>query len=73
MDKPTHVYVARQSCGCVVGLVSDLRDKFTGQSVSEFIADGCTVDRVTWDDYKNKVSVEPGFMDCQHGQLALPM
>lgn len=71
--KPTHVYVGRKECGCVVGLVTDRRDKDTGQGVSDFIADGLIVDRVDWSTYKDKISLEETFMNCPHGQLALPI
>lgn len=40
-SKPDFVYVARNHpCGCVTGLVNDGCDKFTAESVAEFIADG---------------------------------
>lgn len=70
-QKPTHVYVARKECGCCIGLVTDLADKSTGEAVAEFISSGLTVDRVAWADYADKVRHEPGFMNCQHGQLSL--
>lgn len=70
-QKPTHVYVARKDCGCVVGLVSDLRDKSTGDHVSEFIADGLAVTREDWQTYAEKISKESGFMNCTHGQQRL--
>jgi len=71
--KPTHVYVGRKDCGCCVGLITDRRDKDTGDSVSEFIADGLTVDRVDWRTYTEKISKEPTFMNCPHGQIAMPI
>ena len=70
---PTHVYVARKACGCCIGLATDLGDKWTAEAVAEFISSGLTVDRIAWADYKEKVSVEETFMDCPHGQMALPI
>ena len=72
-SKPTHVYVARTECGCVVGLVTDMRNKSTGEHVAEFIADGLAVNRVDWLTYQNKICKEQTFMNCPHGQLALPI
>lgn len=70
-QKPEYVYVARNPCGCVSGLVNDDRDKFTADSVAGFISDGRTVDRVAWDVYVNEVAREPTFFKCNHGQLRL--
>jgi hypothetical protein len=72
-EKPTHVYVGRKECGCVIALATDMRDKHTGDNVAEFISDGLTVDRVDWETYKEKISLEETFMKCPHGQLALPI
>lgn len=69
-NKPTHVYIARKECGCCVGLVTDLRNKSTGQSVGEFIGDGLTVDRVDWKTYQ-EICKEETFMTCPHGQMTL--
>ena len=70
-EKPTHVYVARKDCGCVIGLVTDMRDKRTGKHVAEFIADGLVVTREDWRTYRNTISKEETFMNCPHGQLSL--
>lgn len=69
--KPTHVYVARKDCGCVIGLVTDLRDKSTGEGVAEFIGDGYTVSREDWQTYKDRICKEETFMACPHGQMSL--
>jgi hypothetical protein len=69
--RPTHVYVARKDCGCVIGLVADLRDKSTGEHVSEFIGDGLIVERCDWMTYTNEVCKEETFMKCPHIQLTM--
>lgn len=67
------VYVGRvEQCRCVVAVVTDNHDKFTGESVAAFIADGLIVERLSWDDYK-KMADEDTFFNCTHGQLALPL
>ena len=74
MDKhqrPSHVYVARESCGCVVGVVNDGLGKFTAKAVAEWITDGLAVQRETFEDYRARICKEPGFMDCPHGQQQL--
>ena len=70
-EKPTHVFVARKDCGCVVGLVTDTRDKRTGKHVAEFIAAGLAVTREDWRTYRDIISQEDTFMQCPHGQLSL--
>lgn len=48
--KATHVYVGtKPGCGCAVALSVDMpgKEKATGQLVSEFIADGLLVERVS--------------------------
>ena len=47
-QKPTHDYVARLKCGCIVALVADVPgfEKETAKSVAELIRDGCAVERV---------------------------
>jgi hypothetical protein len=68
---PTHVYVARKLCGCVVGLVTDLGDKQTGKHVAEFIGSGLAVNRHDWATYREKIALELTFMACPHGQSAM--
>ena len=36
------------------------------QAVAEFIASGRTIERVSFEDYKEKLSREKTFMNCQH-------
>lgn len=43
---PSHDYVGRKPCGCVVAIVADLGDKETGQNVAELIKDGLIIDRL---------------------------
>lgn len=66
-------YVARkQPCGCVVGLVSDYADKQTGQYVAEFIAEGCSIERVDMETYRT-ICNDPGFMNCPHTAKTFPV
>jgi hypothetical protein len=62
--KLTHTYVGRDKGGCVVMLISDQGDEWTGQVVGEAIADGLTIERVDWETYVNVISKEPTFMKC---------
>lgn len=73
VTKPTHAYIARRSCGCVVGVVTDYQDKSTGEAVGEWIADGLAIERVDWNTYRNKIANEKTFLSCPHGQLTLPI
>jgi hypothetical protein len=66
--KPEKIYVARKVCGCCVGICNDYGDKATGKMVAEFIAEGLTVTNVTWQEYVERVSNEPTFMKCSHGE-----
>lgn len=47
-QRPTHSYIGRAACGCVVAVVSDTRDNLRGvaNAVAEFIRDGLIVERV---------------------------
>jgi len=60
------VYIGRKACGCCVAVMTDLGDKMTGQAVSEFIQEGLTVERVTFEEYRTQIVNEPGFMGCHH-------
>jgi len=63
------VYVGREpKCGCAVGIITDNGDEDTGQCVTEFIADGLIISRVSWQEYVEKVSEEKTFMACPHAQ-----
>ena len=71
-----HVYVGRAPCGCVRAITSDHGDKETGQSVAEFIAEGLTIERVAFEDYRELISQEATFLACPHDnadQLSLPL
>jgi hypothetical protein len=65
LHKPTGVYIGRLECGCCVALASDYGDRGTADAVREFILDGLTVSRITWEEYQ-KVAQEPGFLGCEH-------
>lgn len=64
---PTHVYIGREPCGCCTTVISDLPgcEKHTADQVYRTMRRGCTIERVTWSDYRERVSQEPGFMNCQ--------
>ena len=66
------VYIGREHCGCAVGVVTDLGDKFTADSVAGFIEDGLIVNRASWSAYR-QIAKEETFKACphRHGQLTL--
>ena len=49
--KPTHDYVGRAPCGCVVTLIADIPglEKDTGRDVGAMIAKGITIERIPRD------------------------
>lgn len=68
---PKYVYVARrEECGCVVGVVADIRKEEclseTAKSVAGFIRSGYIVERCEYGQYRAVVCNEPGFMQCGH-------
>ena len=67
-ERPTHAYIGRKPCGCVMAVASDTGDA----SMFDFLADatrrGLRFDHVTWDEY-HEICNEPTFMACNHGQL----
>ena len=67
MPNPTHAYLGRLPCGCCVGVITDLGDEGTAESVAEFIRGGMYVERVTWDTYRFIAHNELTFMNCPHG------
>lgn len=71
MNKPTHVYIARNDCGCCIGVAVDLRNRNTGKSVGGFISDGLYIERVDWETYREKIQKEKTFLSCPHGQSTL--
>jgi hypothetical protein len=62
--KPTHCYIGRAWCGCVLAITTDRGDKHTAQSVAEFIKDGMTVERIPYFDGRLDAIVN---FDCKHG------
>lgn len=71
--EPTHVYLARRPCGCVIGVTVDMADKATGRHVAEFIASGYAVERVDFERYRAAVVHEAGFLKsvCPHQAATL--
>ena len=67
---PAFVYIARDPCGCVFGVVTDYQDAQTGKVVANFIGSGGTVQRHSWAEYK-EIAKEETFLDCPHGQLRM--
>lgn len=51
--KPTHDYIGRKKCGCVVAAVVDMPgfEKETAKTVAEFIRDGLTIERIALVDF----------------------
>jgi hypothetical protein len=46
INKPTHSYIGRKLCGCVVAVCVDAGDTITANEVAEFIKSGLKVERV---------------------------
>ncbi len=59
----SHVYLAYKSCGCMVGAATDCGDKETAAYVANFIKSGCTVQRMTFEDYRKTA----GPLGCKCG------
>ena len=61
----THAYIGIKACGCVQAVVVDdpKYPKDTARSVSDFIKDGLTVERVTMAVMREKLKTK-----CQHEQ-----
>jgi len=70
MKQPEYVYIGRLPCNCCVGVVNDDPDdkEFTAESVADFLKDGLRVERLSFEEYRRKVTKEKGFMNCYHGQ-----
>lgn len=70
MDHPTHAYIGRKpGCHCVDAIVSDRGTAHTGEMVSEYIIQaGLELERIAWEDYSERVSKEPSYMNCPHEQ-----
>ena len=49
--------------------VKNLRPK----ALHLLIADGLVIERVTWEDYKTRISKEPTFMDCPHADQQMSL
>lgn len=51
IPKPTHDYIGRAPCGCVVILIADIPglEKDTGHDVGQAIAKGITIERIQRD------------------------
>lgn len=69
LEKCTHCYVGRKTCGCVMAVVVDEPDrpKDTARSVAEFIKDGLSISRMLIEDFRNDKSIT--FM-CTHSEAA---
>lgn len=63
IPKPTHEYIGKKWCGCIVAMTADLPQfsKHTAKSVAEMISDGLTVERVPFGS-SNVI------WDCPHGE-----
>lgn len=65
-------YIGRRPCGCVMAITTDNRGKDTARAVAEMIENGATVNRHSWNEYK-EISKEETFLACPHGQLTLTL
>lgn len=71
--RPTHDYIAKKKCGCVIAICYDLGDKDTARDVANWIKNGLTVDRVPMSEAVDLLKA--GF-ECKHpaeGQLTLEL
>lgn len=67
----THVYVGRKPCGCIDCAATDLGDKWTGDSVRDFIKSGRAVERLSLEQYRgatfgckcNKLPVQASLLE----------
>lgn len=66
MSSPGFNYVGRLPCGCVIMIHTDNADRGTARMVAEVIEDGGYVERVSDEEYRDKIRHEPGFMHCIH-------
>lgn len=71
MKRPTHDWVARKSCGCVVAITYDMQDQDddgdTTLTVGAWVRDGYTVERMPVHD-----AVALLMTDCPHTPAAAP-
>jgi len=66
--KPTHVYIGRRPCGCIVAISSYapwMRES-TECAVADMIHDGEIVECMTWAEYQAN---KPALQDCPHGEV----
>lgn len=66
--KPTHVYIGRRPCGCVVAVVAYapwMRES-AEWAVADMIHDGQIVESMTWAEYQEK---QIKLQDCPHGEV----
>jgi len=64
----THVYIGRKSCGCCVAAVTDDGDKHTAAAVADFIKSGCTIERLSMEEYRTKPDAMPHGCKCPKPQ-----
>lgn len=67
-ERPTHAYIGRKPCGCVMAVASDTGEASMFQFLADAVEGGLKFEHVTWDRY-HEVCNEPTFMACNHGQL----
>ncbi len=67
MKNSGYNYIGRMpDCRCCVAVCVDNGDKRTAKNISDFITSGLIVERVSDQDYQEKVCKEPGFFKCPH-------
>ncbi len=64
INRPTHAYIGRKPCGCVVCVCIDAHDKDTAKSVAEYIREGLAVERVPFGtpEYSEMIN----HLGCEH-------
>ena len=73
LEKPTHDYVATAKCGCVVGLIADMKgaEKDTAKEVADFIRRGCKVELLSRESEQFKNALASFGHHCQPEQPSL--
>jgi len=71
-QKPTHAYIGRRECGCVMAVASDTGDAEMYDFLARETRAGLNFTRVTWAEYQ-EIADEKTFMACNHGQLRLSL
>lgn len=70
MRKPTHDYIGRKPCGCVVAVTCDMNDNHTRREVVQWMHQGLAIERVALEYVKEHIDT---WFDCQHEVVQLEL